>query len=316
MPQPTQSDVHVNAILTQFSVAYMNKAENMVAGKIFPTVPVAKQSDLYFVYTKNDWFRDEAKVRADATESAGSGYNLSTASYNALVYAMHKDVGQQTRANADNPLNLDRDATEFVTQRLMLRQEVQWVADYFVTGVWGTSATPTNLWSDYTLSDPIGDVETGKATVLTNTGYEVNTLVLGYDVFRQLKNHPDVVERYKYTSSESITEEMLGALFGIERVFVSKAVKATNVEGHTAAMSFTHGKHALLCYSAPSPSLLAASAGYRFTWTGVSQGMGTNVGVKTIPMPWLEADRIEGQIAFADKIIGSDLGYMFVSVVS
>lgn len=316
MPQPTQSDVHVNAILTQFSVAYMNKAENMVAGKVFPLVPVAKQSDLYFVYTKNDWFRDEAKPRADATESAGSGYNLSTASYNAVVYAIHKDIGSQTRANADNPLNMDRDATEFVTQRLMLRQEIQWVADYFVTGVWGTSTTPTNLWSDYTLSTPIDDVETGKATILSNTGMDPNTLVLGYNVFRQLKNHPDVVDRYKYTSADAITEDMLARLFGVERVFVAKAIKATNVEGHTAAYDFTHGKHALLVYSAPSPSLLAPSGGYRFSWTGVSEGLGANIGVKTIPMPWLGADRVEGQIAFADKIIGSDLGYMWVSVVA
>lgn len=316
MAQPTQTQVHVDAILTNISVAYMQKADNFIATKVFPIVPVDKQSDLYFKYTKADWFKDEAKPRADATESAGSGYNLGTDSYLATVYAIHKDIGEQTRSNADNPLNMDRDATEFVTSRLMLREEVQWVADYFKTGVWGTDVTPTNLWSDYTNSDPLTDVETGKETILLNTGYEPNTLVLGYQVFRQLKNHPDIVDRYKYTSADAITEEMMAALFGVDRVLVAKAIYNNSAEGHADNYAFTHGKNALLCYSAPSPSLLAPSAGYVFAWRGVSEGLGNNIGIKNIPMPWLGANRIEGQIAFADKVVGSDLGYFFSGAVA
>ena len=34
MPQPTISDVHVDAILTNISIAYMQKAENMIADKV------------------------------------------------------------------------------------------------------------------------------------------------------------------------------------------------------------------------------------------------------------------------------------------
>ena len=55
MPQPTQNQVHVDAILTNISVAYMQKQENFIANKVFPIVPVDKQSDKYFSYTKNDW---------------------------------------------------------------------------------------------------------------------------------------------------------------------------------------------------------------------------------------------------------------------
>ena len=80
MAQPSINQVHIDAILTNISVAYMQKSENFIADKVFPVVPVDKKSDKYFTYTKNDWFRDEAQRRADATESAGSGYSLSTAS--------------------------------------------------------------------------------------------------------------------------------------------------------------------------------------------------------------------------------------------
>ena len=79
MAQPTANDVHIDAILTNISVAYIQDQNAFVASKVFPTIPVEKQSDKYFVYTKGDWFRDEAQLRAPATESAGSGYNLTTA---------------------------------------------------------------------------------------------------------------------------------------------------------------------------------------------------------------------------------------------
>ena len=167
MPQPSQTDVHVDAILTNISIAYIQKAANFISQKVFPVVPVDKQSDKYFKYNKADWFRDEAELRADATESAGSGYTLATDFYYAPVYAFHKDVGDQVRANTDNPLDPDRDATQFVTQRMMLRQEIQWVSDYFKTGVWGTDVvggTAFVQWNDYAGSDPIEDIELGKAS--------------------------------------------------------------------------------------------------------------------------------------------------------
>lgn len=316
MAQPNINQVHIDRPLTNISVAYIQSQTNFVASRVFPVVPVDKKSDTYFVYTKNDWLRDEAQRRAPATESAGSGYGLSTASYSAEVWAFHKDVDDQTRANSDSPLSPDRDATQFVTSRMLLRQEKQWAADFFVTGVWGTSTTPSNLWSNYSTSDPIEDIEAGKQTILTNTGFMPNTLTLGYPVFRQLKNHPDIVDRIKYTSSENITTEMLARLFELDNVYVAMATNATNVEGETAAYSLIQGKHALLAYVNPSPGLLAPSAGYTFNWTGISGGLGTNIGVSRFRIDEIKADRIEAEMAWDNKLVATDLGYMFVDVVS
>lgn len=319
MGQPTQTSVHVDVPLTNISTAYIQSQDAFIAGRVFPVVPVEKQTDKYYTYTKNDWFRDEATRRADASESAGSGYGLSTATYSCDVYALHKDIGFQTRANADSQINLDRDAVQFLTQRMLLRQEIQFVTDFFTTSVWANDVTPTNLWSDFTNSDPIEDIETGKETILSVTGQMANTLVLGYQVYRKLKNHPDIVDRIKYTTGvtgRTVTPELLAAMFDVERVLVARAVKATNVEGETAAYSFTHGKHALLCHTASSPGLLTPSAGYMFSWRGVSDGLGADIGITRMDMPTLRAERIEAQIAFDCKVVGSDLGYFFNGAVA
>lgn len=330
MPQPNVNNVHIDAILTNISVAYIQNTANFIADKVFPVVPVDKKSDLYFSYTKADWFRDEAQKRADGTASAGSGYGLTTGSYQADVFAFHKDIGDQTRANADNPLNPDMEATQFVTQRLLLRREVQWTNDFFKTGVWSTDVAGTGTanqagtyWSDYVnsptsyTSDPIAQVENAKASILSTTGYEPNTFVLGYKVFQVLKNHPMLIDRYKYTQAGAIvTEELLAQLFGVERVLVAKAVVNSSVEGNaTQSLGFVAGNSALLCYSAPNPGLLTPSAGYTFMWTGVSGGLGTTVGVSRFRMEELKADRVEGEIAFDNKVIGADLGYFWSSIV-
>jgi hypothetical protein len=325
MAQPTISSVHIDAILTNISVAYMQQANNFVATRVFPLVPVDKQSNKFFKYTKNDWFRDEAQVRADATESAGGGYNLSTDSYSADVWAFHKDVGDQTRANADAPINLDREAAEFVTSRILLRQEIDWQSTFFTTSVWGqdytgVAGTPSTnefkQWSDYTNSDPIEDIEGGKEKILSTTGFEPNTLVLGYQAFRKLKNHPDLVDRIKYTTSNVITEETMARLFGVDRVMVTKSVKATNNEGASEAYSFVHGKAAMLCYSAPTPGLLQPSAGYTFGWTGVSGGIGATIGTSRFRMESLKSDRIEGEAAWDHKVVAADLGVFFATCVA
>src|SRR4051812_303159 len=138
MPSPVQSDLHISAPLTTVSIAYMQGADSFIADKVFRKVPVEKQNDVYWKYSKSDWRRSDVKRRAPGTESAGSGWSNDTDDYRCHVYALHKDVDDQTRANADSNFNLDRDATEFVTGQHLLDRDIKWAATYMVTGVWHT----------------------------------------------------------------------------------------------------------------------------------------------------------------------------------
>lgn len=326
MPQPTREDVHVDAVLTQISVAYIQAAENFIASRAFPIIGVDKQSDKYFVWTKEDWFRDEAAKRGDGEESAGSGMNLSTDNYFCDVWAMHKDIGHLTRGNADASIDLDAAATQFVTQRLMLRQEIQWVADYFTTTVWNTDLTGVvgvpganqfRQWNDYTNSDPIQDMELGKETILSNTGMEANTLVLGYQAWRQLKHHPDFVDRVKYTSSDFDAADVIAAMLELDQILVAKAVNTTTPEGAaTATTTFTHGKAALLMHVAPAPSILTPTAGYTFAWNAVSAGLGESVGISSFEIDQIKSTRVEGEIAFDNKVVSTDLGVFYATAVA
>lgn len=321
MAQPTLQQVHIDTALTNVSTAYQQADDQFIATKVFPIVPVDKPTGKIFTYTKADWFRDEAKVRADAAESAGSGYGLNTVGYNCDVFALHKDIGPQIRATADPQVDLERDAARFITQRMLLRREIQFVSDVFGTGIWGTDTTPSFLWNDYPNSNPISDVRAQKRAILSTTGQPANTLVLGYDVYDQLLDHPDIVDRIKYTTSvtgRTVNEALLAAMFDVKNVYVAKAIKNTAVEGEAAAYSFVFGKSALLLHVPDNPGLLTPSSGYTLVWRGVDYGMGdNNVGIKQEVVPLTGgAVRVEGQSAFDHKILGVDLGVFFNGAVT
>lgn len=322
MAQPILGQTHIDVPLTNISTAYIQNQDNFVASKIFPVVPVEKLSNKYYTFGKNAWFRDEAQMRADATESAGGGFDLSTDNYSCDVWAFHKDIGDNIRYNSDSQIDIDRASTEFVTQRLLLKAEKQFVSTFFTTSVWGTDVvggSDFTVWSNLSSATPNEDVETGKETILKNTGFKPNTLVLGYQVYRKLKNHPAIQNQIKYVQAvtgKTITTDLLAQYFDVERVIVAQSINATNNEGGTAAYNFVFGKHALLLYVPPNPGLMTPSAGYTFSWTGVSGGLGSTVGVKKFRMENLAATRVEAEIAFGMKVVATDLGYFFSGAVA
>jgi hypothetical protein len=331
MPEPTISQVHVQAALTMISVAFIQDESFYIADDAFPIVPVEHQTDVYYTYSKDDFFRDEAQQRADATESAGGGFNLDhNGTYAALVWAYHKDLGSQTRNNADPAVNLDVAVTKFCMQKLLIRRERVWATNYMKTGLWGTdvtgvasapSGTQTIYWNDDANGDPFTDIANGQTAVLQTNGYEANTLVLTWPVYQALRKHPLVIDRIKYTTradAVKITPDLLAAAFDVERVLVSKAVYNTAAQGATGAYSFVNGKNALLCHTAPEPGLMIPSAGYTFAWRGFT-GLNTmGVRVAQIPLPWLglETIRTEGEMAFDMKSVATSLGYFFSGIVS
>ncbi|AYD87353.1 major capsid protein [Microbacterium phage ValentiniPuff] len=325
MPQPTENSLHINAPLTNVSVAYTLDRAGLIADKVFPEIPVDHKTDIFWTVPRGAWFRDEAKPRAGGTESVGSGYDTDQDTYHTIVEAIHKDVDDQTRANADAPFNLDADATRFVTDRLLIRKEVKFLKSVFKTGVWGSdfqgvasapNASQFIQWSDYDDSNPVKDIKRWKRQILATTGLVANTLVLGYDVLDALSEHPAFIDRVKYTSAESINLDIIARYFEVDRILVSQTVLNSGKEGRPDVFDFQLGKVAWLGYVAPTPGLLTPTAGYSFSWRGVSGGLGQTVGISKFRMDHLKADRVEGEIAVDPKIIAPELGIYAYDVVA
>lgn len=318
MPQPDIRDAHVDQLMTVLSSAYMNEAENYISDKVFPVVPVRKQSARIAKYTKADWFRDDAALRAPGQESAGTGYTVDTTdTYYCDNFAVHKEVPDEVRENTDNPFDPDMEATLIVTDRLMLRREIAWAATFLTTGLWGVAGdTDKNLaaaqWSDYALSDPIGDIETGKDAIHGTTSREANSLVIGRQVWTKLRHHPDFIERIKYTQKGVLTADIVASIVEVARILIGKAIKNTALEGQTAAYAYVMGKVALLMHVAARAALMTPSAGYTFHWSN----FGALSYIRRLRNDFKRVDRLEGNTYFDHKAVGTDLGYYMYNVVA
>lgn len=337
--QPSRSDVHVNRPLTNISLAFVQDESNFVADKVFPNVPVQKQSDAYFTYDRGEFNRDEMKERAPGTESAGGTYKIGQDTYYSRVRAYHRDVPDQIRNNADDPINLDREATQFVTHKGLINREVNWRAAYFVAGdpgdTWtfdvdgnatasGGAFDPTDaannqvVFWDNAASTPIEDVRAGKRFVLESTGFMPNTLTIGRSVFDTLLDHPDIVgrlDRGQTAGPALANKESLAALFEVDAILVMDAIQNTAAEGAVAVHSFIGGKNGLLSYRPSAPGIMTPAAGYTFSWTGQVGNTVNGMRVKRFRMDHLESDRIEIDMAYDQKKVSADLGYFFGGIV-
>jgi hypothetical protein len=305
----------------------MQGAEGFVADRVFPRVPVSKASDKYYTYDRGMFNRDEMEMRAPGTESAGATYTISTDSYSCDVWALHVNIADQVRANADNPIQLDREGTEFLTLKAMLRREKLWAAEHFVTGVWtteraGVASGPTGtqfLRWDEAASTPIEDIRAARTAMKQLTGFRPNKLVLGSQVYDALLDHPDLVgriDRGQTTGTAQVMRQTLASLFEVDEVLVMDAIENTAVEGAANAHAFIGGKHALLVYAPASPGIMVPSAGYTFTWTGLLGGGVLGSRISRFRMEHLKSDRLEIEQAFDQKLVAADLGSFFLNAVS
>jgi hypothetical protein len=319
---PTAGDVHVNRPLTNFSQKFLQDAEAFIALRAMPNLPVAKQSDLYYVFDRADFYRDEAEERADGTESAGGGFNLSTDPYFARVYAFHKDVTDRQRANQDPGVALDNSATQYVTHKLMIRRERLFQSAYVAGNIWfnGTSAATSGqdvTWGA-SASDPIADVRDAIRGVHQLTGYRPNKMIIGRQGYDTLMDNDEILARITGGSTVSqpakVMKTLLAQLFELDEIFVMDSVYNTAGEGAAEANVFIGGDDAVVYYAPDSVGLEEPTAGVQFSWTGLMGNTSNGMRIKRFRQEALEADRIEGQMAFDYRLTSGALGHYFVDV--
>src|SRR5258708_725380 len=323
MPLPPISQVHVDAPLTNVSVAFLQAQENFISSGVFPRVPSPKKSDLYLVFPRQYWLQNFSRRRAAGAIAARSGYTLATQQFRTERDAVAHAIPDPDRENADSPLDLDRQATEWITQQMLLGQEVDFANNFFKTGIWtgsssGGDITPGVTWDDVAAT-PVEDIRQQKRAVLKNTGFEPNVAVMGKGLFDRLIDPPDIVDRIKYGQTAGgpavANEQTLAQVLGVDRILVAKAVNQTAAEGAAAVYDFiVASRSMLLAYAAPNPGILQPSAGYKFVWGGTGNNMG--VQIKRYRSEPEESDVIEGGIWYQYNLVAAALGVFFSNAIS
>ena len=326
MPLLTPSQVHLDAPLSNLTLAYVQSQEVFIADKVFPVVGVPKQSDKYYLYDRANANRSgDVKKLAPRTEVNRIGMAVSNSAYYADVYGIGMDFDEQTIANEDAMLEIRAAGAQTLINRVLIEREEQFASTFFNAGVWTTDVTPANLWSDYTNSTPISDVTNGSRTMqLTSGGFKPNTLVVGKEVRDILINHPDILARLNGGSTINnpalITDGKLAEIFGVENFFVMEAVKNGAVEGLAEANAFIGGKNALLVHTPRASGLMTPAAGLTFAWNNIPNVNNLGITVESFSDDALKrqqvAEHIQVKMAYDMKLVGADLGYFFNAIIA
>lgn len=318
MPNPTRGSLHNDTFLNDASIAYIQSSTAFVAGRVFPTVSVSKQSGKVAMYSQADFLRNQARKRNAGDPAARTGYRASSTSYTCDEWALAHPIDDQLRANADDPYRPDMDATEFLTANMLLTREVEWVTNFFSTGdIWTGSSDGADLVSgtDFTAwsnaaSTPIEDIHSRQARIEAASSVLPNKLVINRHVWFDLKNHPDIVDRVKYTSGEAVTTDTVARLLGLDEVLVASAARNTAAEGLSHSGAYIASDNALLVYAPPSPSLMTPSGGYTLTWSGLIGGKNGQIIER-----WRDEDAVSDVVriraTWAHKRIAPSLGAFF-----
>lgn len=261
-----QSDVVVDPALSNVSIKYTN--DTFIADLLFPVFKTAKQTGKYFQY-------DKSNLRVDqTTRAAGAGANeidfgvtLSGVFY-CDDHALKGFVADEVQDQAEAALNPLIDETEIITEKMMLDRETNAsnIMSNTSTLTQNVILSGTAQWSDYNNSDPVGDIRLARTTVHQNTFKKPNTLVLSKLTYDILIEHPQIIERIKYSALGVVTPELMARVFQVEKVIVGEAGSNTAKEGQTDVLAYIWGKHAWLVYISPKTSLKMITFGLNFTY--------------------------------------------------
>jgi len=303
MPLPSQ--IHRDRPLENISVAF--KSDRLIAQELSPSVPVKHESDTYYVHSQDSLILP-ATLRANGGEANESDWNVSTSSYTLEEHALKKIVTDRDRNNADPPLRMDVDATEYLTEKILLRRETLLATLVNTTGTWAnnTSLTSTLTWNT-SATNPITQIDSAASLIAQSCGKTPNVVVLNDPTWRIAKENSATVDRIKYTSAESLSPAMLAKLFGVDKLLIGGGIVDTAEFGiNTVTMGWIWTDAAFIGYVEPSAGLNKVSALYTF--------QGQEGGIPYKVQRWRDdprsGDWIQVTTLFRHSAIATGAGYL------
>lgn len=260
----------VDPILTTHATGYRNA--EMIGHILFPVVSIPLRGMLVMRFGK-EGFRKMNTRRAPGTRSQRIQYG-----YASSPVALHQDALEgvvpweiMEEAAKVPGVNLAKGAVEEVLDVISLGREIQTAKLVLNPNSYGVNnkmaLSGSDKWSNPD-SDPSKDITEGKEQIRRRIGRYPNLLTLSPADFNALKDHPKIMARFKYTSSDSITVEMLAKYFDVERVVVGRAVYLDENDSDDADAKDVWAGGSVLSYTSKRAEYRSPSFGYTYRLKG------------------------------------------------
>lgn len=255
-----------------------------IATKVCPVVEVGLQAD-----NPGKIPLEQLLFIGNTARASGAGYGRGNFSFERFSYATEEHGWEEPVDDRDKEryrflLQAEQIATARA-QGVVMRNAEKRVADLiFNASTWtGASLTTTitNEWDDFTNAVPLTDVEAAVKKVYEGSGLWANALVVNRQVFRNLRNCAQVIDRINSagagdaTKASDITPGMLAAAFDLSYVIVAGGSRNSANEGAAATPAqIWSGEYAMVCRVATGADIREACIGRTFHWSADGSAIG------------------------------------------
>lgn len=305
---PKRANIHIDAPLSNLAIQYRNL--QFVADMVLPVLPVEKESDKYYVFSREE-LKEVDTHRAIGAPSNEIDWDVSSLTYSAEEYSLKKLLSDRVIRNSDAPIRPRITTMNKLMRLINLGYEKR--VKNLVCGTTISSTVPTIKW-DGTSPTIEADVDTAKAQVRLNAGVEPNRILMNDQVKDVVKRDSTVRNLIRYTINGSAGQELLvngdlpPVLWNLA-VTLAMATEDTAKKGVTASLSRIWDDDVLIWFAEPSPSLEALSLGYTFRVNG-----------GTVIKTWRNEERggemIEASVIQDEKIVAASAGYFLDNVLT
>lgn len=302
---------HIDAALTNVAIKAFDSGMSAIAPRLFAPVPVDKQSNVYYVVDPDSWLRIQDTKRAPKAPTNLGEWKVSSDTYFAANFAFGTDYAKEALSQADQAVRVRQGSTMYVLDMLMRDYERRCFlkVDSISNVGSGVALSGNNKWSNYTGSDPIGDVNSGHAFIRGKTGLLANVACMDYDTWVTLRTHPVIRDYAKYNNDGPVPDPVLAQVFRVNELMVAQGIFNSAKEGATASMQNLWGNTFFLAHLEPPAGLETRTFGLGYRWQP-----------EEFPGPMVverfdhhdKTKRVEIQQAqyFQDeKVVAKDLGY-------
>ncbi|MBH1867889.1 hypothetical protein I5U14_22385 [Stenotrophomonas maltophilia] len=261
----------VDPILSEHARGY--RQAQLVATALFPFADVAAYGGQVIEFGKESFKIYNAK-RAPGANTKRIRFGYEGKPYAIVPSALEAPVPREHMRDASQVpgINLSTRAVNIVLRSLLLEYEVDSAkiatnaANY--DNDHKVALAGNNVWSN-AASNPAQDVETGKEAVRDSIGLYPNTMLLSAKAFKQLKQHPRLIDRSASTGIRKVTLDLLKQVFEIDNIVVGGGVVADD----NGAFGDVWGTSAVLAYVSPGADVNAnveePSYGYGYRIEGM-----------------------------------------------
>ncbi len=307
------SSVHVDSLLSDFSVRYAN--DEYIGERLMPVVPVNNRSDKYASFPKREAFA----FPDDAIGPGGQANEISTTrgtdNYSVIGRGLMTSRDLTTIQNQDAPYNELLEMAAEVNNGIAFKREKRINAIVFASGSFGSNTTTAGTnWNDSTGGSIVEDILAARANLWRGP---TPTKVIGYcslTVWNTgIANNPKIRELFKYTGDGLAVTTQVARYFRMDDILISESREDTANIGQTAsyARMVTADVFGIVAV-AERPTANCLHFGSTFRMNGdpfTTQWMDPSIG---------ERGGIKQRVAVAEdhKIVAADAGYYLTSLLT